>query len=363
MQIVEGYLLVADELEKSEVYAGREYLVKLDFLFHIINVPALSDIHGRTLIEINRCLAMVFREETPENLNDFIRKVFDLLKKCTSCTQYRSTILNCVITMAREVFNLNHHPLVDTFIEELILFGFQHPQLAGSTTEWQIRVNPAHIENIRSWLEIIAMKPRWTKRLLSALIINLKLGGVFVRDTDLLQKNISALLNTDISPAYNLVKQLLRLFPIYFSEIGAEGELREISTEVDELSFRQDPVIHFLRKQSHVESNSLLVTFLENAFRYWASGKKILSFVTICRTRSMSRFLKTPRRRMAFRRYLKACLNRSTGIPRVFWIGMASKIDRRDSGRDRPAGKGPGTGQTAHPFLSTSLQEIQSPAR
>ncbi len=274
-QIIEGYLLVADELEKAEVYSGREYLVKLDFLFHVINVPALSDIHGRTLIEINRCLAMVFREEMPENLNDFIRKIFDLLKKCTTCSQYRNTILNCVITMAREVFNLNQHPLVDTFIEELILFGFQHPQLAGSTMEWQIRVNPAHIENIRAWLEIIGLKPRWTKRLLSALIINLKLGGVFIRDTDLLQKNISVLLNTDISPAYNLIKQLLRLFPIYFNEIGAEGELREISTEVDELSSRQDLVIHFLRKQSHVESNSLLVAFLENTFRYLASGKKI----------------------------------------------------------------------------------------
>ncbi len=274
MQIVEGYLLVADELERSEAYIGREYLVKLDFLFHIINVPALFDIHGRTLIEINRCLALVFREETSENLTDFIRTVFNLLKKCTSCTQYRSTILNCITTVAKEVFKRNHHPLVDTFIDELIVFGFQRPQLAGSTTDWQIRVNPAHIENIRSWIEIIAMKPRWTKRLLSALIINLKMGGVFVRDTDLLQKNISALLNGNIAPAYNLVKQLLRLFPIYFSEIGAEGELREISTEVDEIAFRQDPVVHFLRKQSHVESNSLLVTFLENAFRYWASGKK-----------------------------------------------------------------------------------------
>ena len=273
-QIVEGYLLVADELERSGLYAGREYLVKLDFLFHIINDPALADIHGRTLIEINRCLALVFREKTPENLNDFVRNVFQLLKKCATCNQYRSTVLNCITTVAREVFKLNHHPLADTFIEELISFGFQHPQLAGANSDWQIRVNPAHIENIRSWLEIIALKPRWTRRLLSALIINLKLGGVFVRDTDLLQKNISALLNAHIGPAFNLVKQLLRLFPIYFSEIGAEGELREISTEVDEIAFRQDPVVHFLRKQSHVESNSLLVTFLEDAFRYWATGKK-----------------------------------------------------------------------------------------
>jgi pyruvate,orthophosphate dikinase len=273
-QIVEGYLLVADELERAEAYAGREYLVKLNFLFHIINVQALTEIHGRTLIEINRCLALVFREEKLENLSDFVRNVFHLLKKCTSCLEYRSAILNCQTTIAKEAFKLNHHPLVDTFIEELIAFGFQHPQLDGCTMEWQIKMNPSHIENIRSWLEIIALKPRWTKRLLSALIINLKLGGVFIRDTDLFQKNISALLNADIAPAYNLVKQLLRLFPIYFSEIGAEGELREISTEVDEISLRRDPVIHFLRKQSHVESNSLLVIFLENAFRYWAFGKK-----------------------------------------------------------------------------------------
>ena len=168
------------------------------------------------------------------------------------------------------------------------------------------------------------MKPRWTKRLLSALIINLKLGGVFVRDTDLLQKNISALLNTDIAPAYNLVKQLLRLFPIYFSEIGAEGELREISTEVDEISFRQDLVIHFLRKQSHVESNSLLVTFLENAFRYWASGKKSF-FGTICPTKSMSRFPKAPGDATVFRLYLKTCWKGFTGTRRVSWIGTAPR--------------------------------------
>jgi len=273
-QILEGYLQVADALEKAEPFAARKHIVKLDFLFHIINAPALADIHGRTLIEINRCLSLVFREETPENLIPFVRKVFQLLKRCSCMTLYQSTVMNCVTTVAREVFALNHHPLADVVMEEMIAFGFQHPHLSGATTDWQIRVNPGHIENIRAWLEIISLKPRWTKRLLSALIINLKLGGVFVRDTDLLQKNISALLNSDIEPAYNLVKQLLRLFPIYFNEIGAEGELREISTEVDEISLRQDLVIHFLRKQSHVESNSLLVTFLENAFRYWASGDK-----------------------------------------------------------------------------------------
>jgi pyruvate,orthophosphate dikinase len=275
-QIVNGYLLVADDLERSSVYAGREHLVKLDFLFNIMGVSGLSDIHGSVLREINLCLRMVFGEENKENLSDFVRKVFSLLKKSRSFREYRSAVIDCITTAAKEVFGQNRHPLVDTFIEELISFGFQYPEVKGSTTEWQIQMNPAHIMNIRSWLEIISMKPRWTKRLLSALIINLKLGGIFVRDTDLMQKDISALLNSDIGPAYNLAKQLLRLFPVYFSEIGAEGELRDISTRVDELSYRNDKLVNFLRKQSHVESNSLLVGFVEDTFRYWCSGDKTI---------------------------------------------------------------------------------------
>lgn len=273
-QIVNGYLLIADELERSPDYAGREHLIKLDFLFNAINTPALSDIHGSAFIEINRCLSMVFSEENSESHDDFLKKVFALLKRGGSRYAYRSTIIACITTIAREVFKQNNHPLVETFVTELIDFGFELPNLQGSTAEWQIMVNPAHIENIRSWLTIIGMKPRWTKRLLSALIANLKIGGVFVRDTDLLQKDISGLLNSDIGPAYNLVKQLLRIFPIYFNEIGAEGELREISTRIDELCFRNDALVHFVRKQSHVESNSRLVTFMEDIFKYWYSRSK-----------------------------------------------------------------------------------------
>ena len=274
LQIANAYLMVADAFEKSTAFEGRRYLIKLDFLFNVMSVAGLSETHKSGLIEINRCLGKVLREENHQNLNDFIQKIFRLLKKNVSQNQFRSSIIDCITTLAKEVFEINHHPLADTLIEEIVAFGFQHPDVQGSTAEWQIQVNPAHIKNIRSWLEIISLKPRWTKKLLSALIINLKLKGVLVRDTDLLQKDISGLLNSDILPAYNLVKQLLRIFPIYFSEIGAEGELRTISTAVDELSARNDRLIYFLRKQSHVESNSRLVPFIEDIFRYWNSGNK-----------------------------------------------------------------------------------------
>ena len=273
-QITDGYFLIADKIEKIDTFEGQQHLIKLNFLFNMLNVSGLSDVYINALWEINRSLGKVFTEEKNENLNGFIKKIFKVMKESSARNEHRGAIIDCISTIAREVFQQNSHQLVDTFIEELIHYGFQYPEIKGSNTEWQIQVNPAHIMNIRSWLGIIAIKPRWTKRLLSALIINLKIGGIFIRDTDIIQKDISNLLNSDIAPAYNLVKQLLRIFPVYFSEIGAEGELRETSTRVDELSYRNDKLIYFLRKQSHVESNSLLVNFIEDIFRFWHSGEK-----------------------------------------------------------------------------------------
>jgi len=273
-QIVNGYLLVADELEQAPVYAGRQYLVKLNFLFRVMSVAGLSDIHASALREINRCLKLVFEQEKNDKLEEFVRRIFDFLKKSSEQHEYRGTIIDCITTTAKEVFARDSQALADIFIDELISYGFQYPEVRGTTTEWQVRVNPLHVVSIRAWLGIIAMKPAWCKKLISALIINLNIGGIFVRDTDLLQKDISALLNAEIAPVYNLVKQLLRVFPVYFREIGAEGELRDITTEVDELSFRNDKLVNFLRKQSHVESNSLLVEFMENIFYFWHSADK-----------------------------------------------------------------------------------------
>lgn len=273
-RIVDGYFIAADKIERMERFRDRSQIIKLNFLYNMMNIKALSDVYMNILLEINRCLGRVFKEIDPNKMDSFIGSFFAMLQGGPSYKEQKGPIIDCITTVGREVFNQNNHRLANTFIDELINFGFQYPEIKGSTTEWQVIVNPAHVMNIRSWLTIISMKPRWTKRLLSALIINLKLGGVFVKDTDLIQKDISNLLNADIGPAYNLVKQLLRMFPVFFTEIGAEGELRAISTNVDEMSHRNDRLINFLRKQSHVESNSLLVNFIEEIFRFWQTGVK-----------------------------------------------------------------------------------------
>ncbi len=110
------------------------------------------------------------------------------------------------------------------------------------------------------------------KRLLAALIANLRLGGIFISDTDLFQRDITKLLNSNIAPLYKHIKQLARIFPVYFTEIGAEGKLRDVTTAIDELSHRQDKLIHFLRKQTHTESNNTHVELVSEIMQFWHNG-------------------------------------------------------------------------------------------
>src|SRR5699024_3977572 len=71
---------------------------------------------------------------------------------------------------------------------------------------------------------------------------------------------------------YRDMKQLARIFPVYFRDIGAEGKLREITTAIDELSMRKDRLIHFLRKQTHTESNNTHIELSKKMIQYWYDG-------------------------------------------------------------------------------------------
>jgi len=69
-------------------------------------------------------------------------------------------------------------------------------------------------------------------------------------------------------------KAAYEALPVYFNQIGAEGQLRTVSTDVDEITGRSDRLIHFLRKQSHVESNNIVVTFMQGIIEYWRTVDK-----------------------------------------------------------------------------------------
>ena len=270
-EIIRFYFKLPEELKAHEDPASPQHLAVLTRL-KIMETRGLEGIHEDTLREINFDVAKWIREGPEEDLESFLKRVFDVLDGCMQ--SYPEAALQCVRTIGMEVIDTKNRSLIDFFVKRVISMGFQTPQLGGVTQHWQVEVNPAHLLNIRIWLEIIKKTPTKTRTLLSALIVNLSLGGIYVRDTDLFQKDVSELLHAPIRPVYNLVKQLTKLFPVYFNEIGAEGHLRAVSTDVDELTGRTDRLIHFLRKQSHVESNNVIVSFMEAIIDFWRTLDK-----------------------------------------------------------------------------------------
>lgn len=247
---------------------------KLLFLFRIMDTPGLFLIHEETLREINRSLVHLIQQQSFEEIEHFLLTTFQLLK--ANVTKFPHTSLQCIQVLGTEVFKKESGRLVESFLWEVVRFGFQYANVTGVDEDWQPIANPAHLVNIRVWLSLIMQEPKWCSTLFSALIINLHLSGTCIKDTDLFQRDITELLNHPIEPLYNLAKQFAKLLPVFFNDIGAEGELREVSTELDEIHRRKDVLIHFLRKQSHVESSNLIVAFIEAIFSFWRTLDKEL---------------------------------------------------------------------------------------
>jgi pyruvate,orthophosphate dikinase len=271
MQLVKFY----EELSGMLTVTGDSHtdmVLKSRYLLKIMEIAGLSGIHENILREINRAISDMIKTEEPDRIKSILADTVGALKE--SFERYPETVLYCIQSIGNEVYNRGDSGFADWYLQKIILLGFQYPDIRGVTEDWQVRSSRTHLKNVRVWLELIENNPKWSKALLSALIINLRLCGVHISDTDIFQKDITRLLNSDIRPVYNLVKQMARLFPVYFSEIGAEGPLREVSTEIDESTRRADVLVHFLRKQSHVESSARVVDFIEEVISFWRTKDK-----------------------------------------------------------------------------------------
>lgn len=269
-----GHLQIVTYYEESSARLPSEGdgALKIAYLLKVLECESLSGIHEEAVREIGRTVTAMLKAETPATLRQSLATPLDILRK--SFGPFPEATLHCIQTIGTGVYALGNSALVEWFNQSIIAFGFQQPNVAGITDDWQVKSNKSHVKNIRVWLELIGQNPKWSKSLLSALLINLRLGGVHINDTDLFQKDITRLLNSDIAPVYHLVKQLAKGFPAYFNIINAEGALREVSTALDDATGTQDPLVHFLRKHCHVESSSIMVDFMEAALEFWRSKDK-----------------------------------------------------------------------------------------
>jgi len=246
------------------------FIEKFYYSFYLLHLPGMSQNQERLIWSINKLLRSAIVELPNQELRGFIDKIFSLSEELRK--DHLSSVLDCLLTLGIKIIDLDtsdEKHLINHFEKKLINFGFETPGLVYVNQDWQINVNENHIKNIRVWLELIEYPQTILERLLSSLIVNLNLGGIFISDTDLFQRDITKILNSNIAPYYKKVKQLTRIFPVFFNEIGAEGDIRNVTTTMDELSRRQDRLIHFLRKQVHTESNNTLIELSQKIFNFW----------------------------------------------------------------------------------------------
>ena len=263
---------VAKRFTESEK-AFPHFITKFHYVFFLLHLPGMENQRERLIWNMDRMMRDAIDEMPQEQLIPFIDTIFDLAEELRN--DYMSAVLDFQLTLGLKVIDVDQTEMreyVNYFEKKLIAFGFVTPGNVFVGEDWQLSVDENHIKNIRVWLELIEHSKTPMEKLLSALIVNLKLGGIFLSDTDLFQREITKVLNSNITPYYKKVKQLTRIFPVYFNEIGAEGEIRNVTTNMDEISGRQDKLVHFLRKQVHTESNNTLIALTFDVFKFWSDG-------------------------------------------------------------------------------------------
>ncbi len=263
---------VAKRFTESEK-AFPHFITKFHYVFFLLHLPGMENQRERLIWNMDRMMRNAIDEMPQDDLIPFIDTIFDLAEELRK--DYMSAVLDFQLTLGLKIIDVDQteqKEIVNYFEKKLIAFGFVTPGNVFVGEDWQLSVDENHIKNIRVWLELIEHSKTPMDKLLSALIVNLKLGGIFLSDTDLFQREITKVLNSNITPYYKKVKQLTRIFPVYFNEIGAEGEIRNVTTNMDEISGRQDQLVHFLRKQVHTESNNTLIALTFDVFKFWSDG-------------------------------------------------------------------------------------------
>jgi len=262
-----------DDLLSFVLRRGSDVENAVERVALLVRLSAVRELGYRGL-EILRALSSLLRTVCASGSSRDIAHAVDLITDhLTTCeSEHKGILYDCLETLGSGIAQRADYKLTAHFVKRVISVGFESPQIRGVSEEWEVWVNPHHLQCLRCWLRIIENDPQRYERLLSALVIHLSFNGLFVSDTDLFQRDVSALLNSDVADAFSLIMQLVQLFPVFFNEVGSEGELREVSTRIDQLVHRRDPLIHFLRKQSHAESNNRLVGFARAVYRYWRTG-------------------------------------------------------------------------------------------
>ncbi len=266
---------VKNEIETGRIFDDASVLFLLSFLIRKSNEGGDSELQ----LYMSRTAASVCAVLAGRDNYDLLKSVIDLvmpvlLGEIERGGNFRSAF-STVYNLGKNVIESGNLFITDYFIDILVRSKFCFPEITGIAEDWTVIVNSSHLENIRTWMNLIELDPAATRMLAASLIVNLKLGGVFLKDTDVFQRDISRLLNSDFRDEFYLITSLAAVFPAFYHDIGATGNIRAFTEAID-TNHKMDDLIHFLRKQVHVESSSQTVVLIQRIMEYWLTGDRRL---------------------------------------------------------------------------------------
>ena len=144
---------ITEKVEKFSQAAHISMLIQL----RTLEVKGLEAIHEDVLREINFEIGRWIRDESKDRLEALLDRILSVLG--ISLQNYPQAALQIIRTMGLEIMATDRRPLIDFFSRRIIRLGFQSPMLGRVSSKWQISVNPAHLPNVRIWLDIIKANP------------------------------------------------------------------------------------------------------------------------------------------------------------------------------------------------------------
>lgn len=268
-------LMAKGSIESGEIGEDAAIINIFEFLIRKSNEGGDSHLQlfiSRTLASLCAVLVKNSRFVLLQNAISLVMPV--LLSEIERGGNYTSAF-STIYNIGKSVIESGNIGLIDFFEDILVRSKFSFPEISGIASDWSVIVNSSHLENIRTWMKLIEINPPVMKKLSASLIVNLKLYGVFLKDTDVFQRDISKLLNSNYRDVFYLIISLASVFPAFYHDIGATGDIRAFTERID-TNHKMDDLIHFMRKQVHVESSSQTVSLLQRIMEYWMTGRKTL---------------------------------------------------------------------------------------
>jgi len=177
---------------------------------------------------------------------------------------------------ATAILNTGDDSLIAQYTSILKQILIPAPVTKGFSHEtWAEVVNPLHLDRLSKFLSILRHGTKGPRDILIHVICNLFVSGVFIPDDKLFQREVSSYLNAAVPRnGFFLNYLLLKNLPVYFSEVGATGAIRDDTTEID--SWGNDTVLYFLRKQVHANASNYNIRLIEAIISSWVYKKPSL---------------------------------------------------------------------------------------